>query len=245
MKKRSTLVLMLVTLVAAILLSSLSMVSAQEDTIKIGLGFDLTGAESSLDLPASNGALLAIKEINAKGGILGKQIEAVSHDTRYDMALTAQVAQQFVEEDKVAALIGFTDSDSVLAAGPIIQDAGIPFITAGATSPKLPDQVGDMMFLACFGDNVQAAAGAEYAFKNFGKTAYLLLDKGVEYTTLLAGYFKSRYTDLGGTLVLEDQYDDKATDFSAQITKLKALSTQPDFYYIAAMPYTVGPVVKQ
>ena len=62
---------------------------------------------------------------------------------------------------------------SVLAAGPIIQAAGIPFITAGATSPKLPDQVGDMMFLACFGDNVQAAAGAEYAFKNFGKTAYL------------------------------------------------------------------------
>jgi branched-chain amino acid transport system substrate-binding protein len=50
---------------------------------------------------------------------------------------------------------------------------------------------------------------------------------------------------LGGTLMLEDQYDDKATDFSAQITKIKALAQQPDFYYIAAMPYNVGPVVKQ
>ena len=102
-----------------------------------------------------------------------------------------------------------------------------------------------MMFLACFGDNVQAAAGAELAAKNFGKTAYLLWDKGVEYTTLLGGYFKSRFTELGGTIVLEDSYDDKATDFSAQIAKVKALSPQPDFYYVAAMPYNVGTVVKQ
>jgi branched-chain amino acid transport system substrate-binding protein len=102
-----------------------------------------------------------------------------------------------------------------------------------------------MMFLACFGDNVQAAAGAEFAFKNFGKTAYLLWDKGVEYTTLLGAYFKARFTELGGTIVLEDSYDDKATDFAAQIAKVKALPQQPDFYYIAAMPYNVGPVVKQ
>ena len=144
--------------------------------IKIGGGFDLSGAESSLDLPAANGAQLAVKEINAAGGVLGKQIDLIVRDSKYQMD-TAQIAKQFVEEDKVAAVVGFTDSDSVLAAGPIIQEAGMPFITAGATSPKLPDQVGDMMFLACFGDNVQAAAGAEYAFKNFGKTAYLLSDQ--------------------------------------------------------------------
>ena len=58
--------------------------------------------------------------------------------------------------------IGFTDSDSVLALGPIFQQAGIPFVTPGATSPKLPEQIGNEIFLACFGDNVQAAAGAEF-----------------------------------------------------------------------------------
>ena len=209
------------------------------------MGYDLTGAEFPLDLPASNGSLLAIKEINAAGGVLGRQIEGVSHDTRYDMALTAQIAQQFVEQDNVAAVVGFSDSDSVLAAAPIIQDAGIPFITAGATSPLLPDQVGDLFFMACFGDNVQAAAAAEYAYANFGPTAYLLTDEGVEYTTLLAGYFKARFEELGGTLVLEDTYADDATDFSSQITKLRALAKQPDFYFISAMPYNVGPVVLQ
>jgi branched-chain amino acid transport system substrate-binding protein len=231
-------------LVLVLLLSGL-VVHAQDDTIKIGGGFDLSGAESSLDLPAANGAQLAVKEINAAGGVLGKQIDFIVRDSKYDMANTAQISKQLVEEDKVSAVVGFTDSDSVLAAGPIIQEAGIPFITAGATSPKLPDQVGDLLFLACFGDNVQAAAGAEFAFDKFGKTAYLLVDKGVEYTTLLGAYFKNRFEELGGTLALEDTYEDDATDFSAQITKLKALADQPDFYYIAAMPYNVGPVIKQ
>ena len=219
--------------------------AAGGEAIVVGGGFALTGDESALDLPAANGAKLAVEEINKNGGVNGRPINLVIHDTQYKMDVTAQVAKQFVEQDKVIAVVGFTDTDSVLASGPTIQGAGLPFITAGATSPKIPAQVGDLMFLACFGDNVQAAVGAEYGFKTYGKNAYLLLDKGVEYTTLLAGYFKARYTELGGTLVLEDQYDDKATDFSAQIAKVKALPQQPDFYYIAAMPYNVGPVVKQ
>jgi branched-chain amino acid transport system substrate-binding protein len=215
------------------------------NTIKIGGGFALTGDESALDLPAANGAKLAVKEINAAGGVLGKQIEFIVHDSQYKMDVTAQTAKQFVEQDKVPLFIGYTDTDSVLASGPTMQTAKVPFITVGATSPKIPSQVGDMMFLACFGDNVQAAAGAEFSFKKFGKNAYFLWDKGVEYTTLLGQYFKSRFTELGGTIVLEESYDDKATDFSAQIAKIKALPTKPDFYYVAAMPYNVGPLVKQ
>jgi len=214
-------------------------------TIKIGGGFALTGDEASLDVPAANGAKLAVKEINAAGGVLGRQLELIIHDSQYKPDVTAQTAKQFVEQDKVPLFIGYTDTDSVIAAGPTMQAAKIPFITVGATSPKIPKQIGDMMFLACFGDNVQAAAGAEFAFKKFGKNAYLLWDKGVEYTTLLGGYFKSRFTELGGTLLLEDSYGDKETNFSSQIAKVKALPTKPDFYYVAAMPYNVGPVVKQ
>ena len=219
--------------------------AAAGGTIKIGGGFALTGDESALDLPAANGAKLAVKQINAAGGVNGSQIDFIVHDSQYKMDVTAQTAKQFVEQDKVPLFIGYTDTDSVLASGPTFQAAKIPFITVGATSPKIPSQVGDMMFLACFGDNVQAAVGAEYSYKNFGHTAYFLWDKGVEYTTLLGKYFKDRFTELGGTIALEDSYDDKATDFSAQITKIKALSTPPDFYYVAAMPYNVGPLVKQ
>ena len=110
--------------------------SAQSETIKIGGGFALTGAESSLDVPAYNGATLAVEEINAAGGINGQPLEMVIHDSQYDMAVTAQTAQQYVEEDEVQAFIGYTDTDSVLASGPLFQEAGIPFITVGATSPS-------------------------------------------------------------------------------------------------------------
>ena len=231
--------------ITALALGACSSPAATASTIKIGGGFALTGDESALDLPAANGAKLAVKEINAAGGVLGKQIDFIVHDSQYKMDVTAQTAKQFVEQDKVPLFIGYTDTDSVLASGPTFQAAKIPFITVGATSPKIPTQVGDMMFLACFGDNVQAAAGAEFAYKKFGKNAYFLWDKGVEYTTLLGAYFKSRFTELGGTIALEESYDDKATDFSAQITKIKALPTKPDFYYVAAMPYNIGPLVKQ
>ena len=219
--------------------------SGSGGTIKIGGGFALTGDESALDLPAANGAKLAVKEINAAGGVLGSQIDLIIHDSQYKMDVTAQTAKQFVEQDKVPLFIGYTDTDSVLASGPTFQAAKIPFTTVGATSPKIPTQVGDMMFLACFGDNVQAAVGAEYSYQKFGHNAYFLWDKGVEYTTLLGKYFKARFTELGGTIALEGSYDDKATDFSAEITKIKALDPKPDFYYVAAMPYNIGPLVKQ
>ena len=214
-------------------------------TIKIAGGFALTGGGSALDGPAAKGAALALKEINAKGGVLGRPVELVVRDSRYDMFLTAQIARQFVDADKVVSGIGFSDTDSVMAAGPIFQKAGLPFITVGATSPKIPDQIGDMVYLACFGDNVQAAAGAEFAAKHFGKRAYLLVDKSADYTVLLAGYFMSSFKELGGDVVLEDSYTDNTTDISKQIADLKNLSRQPDFYYIAAMPYNAGTVIEQ
>jgi branched-chain amino acid transport system substrate-binding protein len=216
-----------------------------DEPIKVGGIFALTGAESLLDLPAAKGAELAAKEINVSGGVLGCSLELTVRDSEYKMDLASKAAEQLIEENKVVAGIGFTEPGSLLAAGPIFQAAGIPFITVGATSPKVPQQVGDMIYLACFGDNTQAAAGAEYAAKSFGKSAYLLWDNGEEYTRLLAGYFKNRFTELGGSIVLEDSFEDNATDFSMQIEKLRALPAQPDFYYIAAMPYNVGPLVKQ
>jgi branched-chain amino acid transport system substrate-binding protein len=238
--------LRLTTLVIGMLATLLlAACSDGSETIKIGGGFALTGDESSLDVPAARGAQLAVKEINTAGGINGKQIELIVRDSQFKPDVTAHICTQFVAQDHVVAVSGFSDTDSVLACGPVVQQAGVPFITVGATSPKLPAQVGDKVYLACFGDNVQAAVGAEFGGSTFGKRAYLLWDKDVTYTTLLADYFKTRFIASGGTLVSEDQYDDKATDFSAQIATVKALPRQPDFYFISAMPYNVGPVVKQ
>jgi branched-chain amino acid transport system substrate-binding protein len=100
--------------------------------------------------------------------------------------------------------------------------------------------------MACFGDNVQAAAGAEFASKKLNaKTAYLLIDKGMEYTLLLGKYFKERFAELGGSIILEDTYQTGDKDFSAQITKLKGLGSLPDTLFISSGPDDVGTIVKQ
>ena len=216
------------------------------NTIKIGMIYNMTGAQASLDAPSANGAKLAAKEINAAGGVLGKQIQLVAFDGKTDAATIANSATQLTQTDKVVAMLGFSDSDMVMAAAPTAAKAGIVFVSSGATSPKLPDQVPDYLYLACFGDNVQAAAGAEYAVSSLKvKTSYLLIDKGMEYTLLLGKYFKDRFVELGGKVVLEDNYQTGDKDYSAQITKLRGLKTAPDLLYIAAGPDDVGTIVKQ
>ncbi|MBN9010300.1 MAG: ABC transporter substrate-binding protein, partial [Rhizobiales bacterium] len=218
---------------------------AADDTIKIGAPFNVTGALSSLDAPALNGAKLKLKEINDAGGVLGIMLELVIYDTKTDPTVIASVASQLINQDKVPVAFGFTDSDSVLALGPIFQQAGVPFITPGATSPKLPEQIGDQVFLACFGDNVQAAAGAEFvAGKLAGKNVYLLRDNSTEYTTLLAKYFEEAFTHNGGTIIGRDDYKSGNKTLTAQITKIKA-GAKPDVVYVSAMPDDIGLIVKQ
>lgn len=229
------------TLAAAVLLGA----GLAQEPIKIGGAFNLTGALASLDVPAADGAKLAVEEINAAGGVLGRPLELVVYDGKTDPATIANIATQMINGDKVVSIIGFTDSDSALALGPIAQRAGVPYVTVGATSPLLPSQIGEFMFLAPFGDNVQAAVGAEFGAKEFGENAYLLYDKATEYTNLLADYFKDAFEHGGGTVVMEDSYRSGDTSFAAQITKLKALTTAPDFLFISAMPDEIGTIVKQ
>lgn len=216
------------------------------ETIKIGAPFNLTGNQASTDQPCQNGAKLKAKEINAGGGVLGRQIELATYDCKSDPTVAATVASQLINQDKIVAGACFTDSDYVLAAGPIFQKAGVALVTPGATSPKLPEQIGNTTFLACFGDNVQAAAGAEFVLgKLKAKNVYLLRDNSSEYTTLLAKYFEAALTHGGGKIVLRDDYKTGDRSFTAQITKLKAFTPKPEALFISAQPDDVGLVVKQ
>jgi branched-chain amino acid transport system substrate-binding protein len=216
------------------------------DTVKIGAAFDVTGADAALDGSALNGAKLAVKELNSAGGLLGKQVELVSYDGKTDPTVISTIVSRLINDDKVPVIVGFTTSDAVLAAAPQFTKAGIPFVTPGATSPKLPSQAGKQLFMAAFGDNVQAAVGAQFAFKNLkAKTGYLITDDATEYTTLLSGYFKNAFEHGGGKLLGEDHYKSGDKNFQAQITRLKALSEKPDIIYISAMPDEIGLFVKQ
>jgi branched-chain amino acid transport system substrate-binding protein len=217
-------------------------------TIKIGAVFSLTGELASIGGPDANGAKIAVQELNDKGGILGRPVELLLRDSKTDPVATGTAGTELVETQKVVAMIGLVDSDLALALGPVCQNAGIPYVSSGATSPKLPTQIGNTFFMAAFGDNTQAAAAAEYSYKELGaKTAYVLWEKGIEYTTILAEYFQERFKEMAGpdSVVLVDFYLQGDPNVPGQITKLKGLAQQPDVLFLASEPDDSGPVVKQ
>lgn len=220
--------------------------AAARTPIRIGALYGITGGMASIDEPGLHGFMLAAEQINAAGGVLGRQIAVIALDGQSDPAATAAAAAELIETHQVVAIGGLNDSNFALAAGPVAQSAGIPFVTAGATLPTLPDAVGDYFFMAPFGDDAQAHAVADYAMDVLGaQSAYILTDQAYDFTTALARFFKERWEANGGTVVLEDVYQAGDTDFAAQIARVQALDPQPDAIFIAAVPNEAGVTTAQ
>jgi branched-chain amino acid transport system substrate-binding protein len=219
---------------------------SSDEPIKIGAPYNLNGALASIDNPARDGSLLAVKQINEAGGVLGRPIELVVYDGKSDLTTVTNITKQLIEEDNVVALVGLTDTSYMLAAGQIAQEAGRPFLDVGGTAPIITS-VGDYIFMVPFGDNVQASAGAEFAVKQGWTTAALLYDSANDYTNFLASYFKARFTadDLAGQILDESTYQPGDPEYSSQLTEFQNLEPQPAFLYVAAMPENIGSIVAQ
>ncbi len=219
---------------------------AKKVPVRIGALHNVSGPLGSIGAPSLAGARLAAKQLNDRGGLLGRPVELVSRDGRSDPAVVAAQTRTLVRTPHLAAITGLNDTAMALAAAPIAEKKRTVFLTSGATSPLVPSEFPGFYFMACFGDNTQAAAGAEYAHGVLGaETAWLLFDDTTDYTLLLARYFKERYTELGGEIVGEDTYSGGTTDFTAQIERILALPSMPDVLYVAAGPDDIGRLVRQ
>ena len=217
-----------------------------EETLKIGGLYNLTGGMSSIDAPALNGAKLKAKMINDAGGVLGgKMLEVVGIDTKTDQKAAATGAKKALSEGVIAG-IGYGDTTFVMAAAPLFQEKGVPFVTSGATHPMLPQWVGDYMFMTPFGDDDQSFAIADYAVKKLNaKNIVVWTDNSMDFTKALSTFFKQRAEELGATLVLEDFFMAGDKDFSAQIARLKNTDPKADAVFISAVPNEAGLTVKQ
>ena len=225
------------------LVLGLALPSMAADPIKIGALYNLTGGMSSIDVPSLNGAKLKAKMINDAGGLLGRQLEIVGVDTKTDQKAAAIGAKKVLGEGIVAG-IGYSDPAFVLPSAPLFQKKGIPFVTSGATLPALPAMVGDCMFLAPFGDNIQARAIADYAVKDLGlKKIVVWTDNSMDFTKGLSKYFKKGAKADGAEIVLEDFFMSGDKDFSAQIARLKGAGA--DAIFVSACPNEAGLSVKQ
>ncbi len=240
--KRGTLMLFLVVAVVG----CFAMAGTAAEPIKLGALYNLTGGMSSIDAPALNGAKLKAKLINEKGGLLGgRQLEVIGIDTKTDQKAAATGAKKALAMGVVAGL-GYGDTTFVMAAAPLFQAKGIPFVTSGATHPELPKWVGDSMFMTPFGDDDQSFAIAEFTYNKLNvRKVVVWTDNSMDFTKALSKFFKQRFSELGGELVLEDFFMMGDKDFSAQIARLKAASPKPDAVFISAIPNEAGLTVKQ
>ena len=169
--------------------------------VRVGAIYNISGGQASLDAPSLNGARLAVDRINALGGLMGRRVELLERDGQTSKTEVERAAASLVASG-CSAIIGLSDTDQVLAAAPIAARAGVPFVTSGATSPKLTKEVPNWLFLACFGDNAQAAAGAQYATEHLGaRTATVVYDPDLQYTRLLADYFDRSFRAQGGRVL--------------------------------------------
>jgi branched-chain amino acid transport system substrate-binding protein len=242
--KRATLSLLLA--ITLITLGGGMVPARAQEPIVVGAIYNATGGMSSIDAPGLNGFQLAAKQINEAGGVLGRPVEVVAIDGKTDQTTVTNAVSEMIEVHGATIIGGLNDSTFALAGGAVAQEASIPFITAGATMPSLPDLVGEYFFMTPFGDDAQSYAIADYAIDELGaKTAWALVDQAYDFTTALNGFFQERFVERGGEIVLEDTYQSGDTDFSAQIARVQALDPQPDVLFVSAIPNEAGITTKQ
>ena len=215
---------------AFLLASALALAAARaEETIRIGEYASLTGKEASLGQSSHRGTLLAIETINAAGGVLGRKLELITEDTQSKAGESGTVVRKLITRDKVVAILGEVASSRSLEGAPIAQRAKVPMVTPASTNPKVTE-VGDYIFRVCFIDPFQGPVMAKFALQSLkAKRIGLMVSVSSAYSVGLAKYFKEAYVAGGGTIVLEQKYQEGDRDFKAQLTALRAAGVEAIF----------------
>ncbi len=218
------------------------------DTIKIGAIGEMTGGNASYGTSMMRGFNLAVKEINAAGGIDGKKIAIVEADTKSEPAEAANAMSKLINQDKVSFVSGIFTSSSAIAACNISETAKVPYLAVGATNPAVTvakdGSTKPNTFRVCFIDPFQGTVGANFVTNELkAKTAAIYIDNSSDYSKGLADFFKKSFVANGGSIVAEEAYLQKDTDFKAVLTKIKA--TNPELIYVPGYYEEVGKIIKQ
>lgn len=214
------------------------------DTIKIGVNLELSGGVAAYGNAEKNGVELAVEQINADGGILGKKVKLVVKDNKSDNNEAATVAANLVTNDKVVAVVGPATSGAMKTVIPNMTKAKVPVITPSATDDSVTLQgkkVQDYVFRSCFQDSFQGIILAKYATENLkADKVAILADNSSDYAIGLTKAFKSEYK---GDIVFEENFTQDDKDFQAILTKLKGKDF--DAIYVPGYYTQAGLIIKQ
>jgi branched-chain amino acid transport system substrate-binding protein len=236
-----------VTLLGGLLLSGAACDKKSESAaaadIIVGEYGSMTGPQATFGDSTDDGVKLAVREINAKGGVNGRQIKLIADDDEDKQSEAVTVVTRLIQQDHAVAIIGEVASSLSIAGGTVCQQNGVPMISPSSTSPKVT-AIGNMISRVCFIDPFQGYVGASFA-KNTLKldNAALLYNKSQAYSQGLANNFRDSFTKLGGKIVDEEFYHDGDIDYSAQLTSIRGAN--PQFIYIPGYYTEVVTIAQQ
>ncbi|MFZ4683488.1 MAG: ABC transporter substrate-binding protein, partial [Terrimicrobiaceae bacterium] len=212
------------------------------EEIPIGEFASLTGGSASFGQSSHKGTELAVEEINAAGGVLGKKLKLITEDDQSQAGQPATIVRKLISQDKVVAILGEVASSKSLEAAPICQQNKIPMITPASTNPKVTE-VGDYIFRICFIDPFQGTVMSKFARSKGWKKIAVLTDVKQDYSVGLAEFFVKDFTANGGEIVRDQKYSTGDKDFKPQLTSIKA--AKPDAIFIPGYYAEVALIAKQ
>jgi branched-chain amino acid transport system substrate-binding protein len=220
--------LLLVICLGTVFFSTTPPVAAEP--IAIGGIFARTGIAAKSNQPAILGTELAVREINRRGGVLGRKLELLLLDNN-STPIGSHVAAEQAALAGVTAIIGSVWSSHSLAIARVAEQNKIPMISTNSTIPSLT-AIGDHIFRVCYDDNFQGAVLARFAVQQLkAGTALVFVDIASDFSLTLAAIFHRTFQSLGGTIVKEIEY--KAGDFSYLPQVRQALGYQADIVFLA------------
>ena len=215
-----------------------------QDVVRIGFASPLTGGQANYGKDNQNGAQMAIDELNTQGlKIGGKAVkfELLAEDDQADPKMGPLVAQKFVDA-KVAGVVGHFNSGVTIPASKVYSDAGIPQLSV-STNVKYTMQGYKTAFRLMADDGKQGKALGEYAVKNLKFKRLAVIDDSTAYGQGLADEFERAVKASGGQVVKHEHTNDKAVDFAALLTSIKAQS--PEAIFFGGYDQQAGPMARQ
>ena len=229
MKFRVFAIVMLVAMLVA------ACAPAQPQEIKIAILAPLSGPVPTFGVSTKEGALMAIDEANAKGGVLGAKITAIVEDSQCTPDPAVNAANKVINQDKVHYIMGEVCSKASIPVSEIANKAGVIQVSSTSTNPSVTvgadGKVKAFIFRACFIDPFQGAVAAKFASGTLNaKSAFVMVDQSNDYVKGLAAAFTDSFTKLGGKIVGTENYTGKDTDFSSILAKVA--DAKPDLIYL-------------
>jgi branched-chain amino acid transport system substrate-binding protein len=199
-------------------------VSAQQPTLKFGLAMPLTGGQALYGNDQVKAAQWAVDEINKKGGINGKKLEMVLLDTQADPQVGILAVNRLVSVEKVPVFVTAW-SGVVKAVAPIANDNKVVELSVGAASPDIA-KLGDYVYTTFPLADVDIKAVANYSVKDMGKKRAAVLFINNETGIPAAAVYRDTVAKAGGQIVASESYDQKATDFTGPLLKIRAANPE-------------------